>query len=754
MAVKRHRRLTCFLVGALASAYFAGVAEAQREGTRLCAGCHRDVYRSYIRTGMGRSFYRPSPENMVEDFTRKNTFYHQPSNSYFTMIRRGGEYYQRRYQLDSSGKQINVLEKRIDYVMGSGNHARAYLHRTASNTLIELPLGWYAEKGGYWAMNPGYDRPHHDGFRRLITYDCMFCHNAYPKIPVGHQQQFATPVYEGELPEGIDCQRCHGPGKRHAQLAAMPGVRLEDIRNSIGNPSRLTAQDQMELCMVCHLETTSFPLPNAIERYNRGPFSYQPGEPMGSFILNFDHAPGTGHQNKFELVNAAYRLRRSACFLQSKGKLLCTTCHNPHNIPRGEAAQRHYTAVCRQCHAAAFEQEVKAGKHTRAMNCIDCHMPKRRTEDVVHVIATDHYIQRQMPRGDLLADRPERHATGANAYRGQVVLYYPETLPNTPENELYLAVAQVKQRSNLTEGIAQLTAAIQKYAPRRAEYYLELAEALESNGQLAKAVPVYQEAVERSPKFAFGLLKLGTALRHSHRYADAAKTLRRAASVEPDGAVTWNELGLTYRALGRNTDAVAALAKAVKLNPDLPEAHNNLGILWFARREPAHAEAAFREAIRIQPDYADAHGNMANLLAAAGRFTDARDHFEIALRLRPRDAATRYNYAMLLGRTGHFNEAQRELETSLRTDPKFVDAHELLGNMLMAKGQAREAVPHYRAAVRIEPQSGRAQLGLGAALAAVGDTKAAIVHLREAAASSDASAREQAAKALRQLEKK
>jgi hypothetical protein len=48
--------------------------------------------------------------------------------------------------------------------------------------LVELPLAWYAEKGGY------------QGFRRKIGYDCMFCHNGYPNIPAGHDQPFAEPV--------------------------------------------------------------------------------------------------------------------------------------------------------------------------------------------------------------------------------------------------------------------------------------------------------------------------------------------------------------------------------------------------------------------------------------------------------------------------------------------------------------------------------------------------------------------------------
>jgi predicted CXXCH cytochrome family protein len=753
VVVRPYRRLAGTLLGALAAACLMGDVHAQSEDSRVCAGCHPKVWETYHRTGMGRSFYRPSPERMVEDFTGKNTFYHQPSDSYFRMHRRDGKYYQERYQIDSSGEPVNVMEKQIDYIMGSGNHSRAYLHRTAANTLVELPLAWYAEKGGYWAMNPGYDRPDHDGFRRPITYDCMFCHNAYPGIPAGHEQPFSQPVYSGALPEGIDCQRCHGPGSRHAQLAATAGAKREDIRNAIVNPSRLSAQRQMEVCMACHLETTSFPLPNAIQRYDRGPFSYRPGEPLSDFILNFDHAPGTGREDKFEIVNAAYRLRRSACFLQSNGKMLCTTCHNPHDIPRGEEAARHYTAVCRQCHASDFDKLVAAGKHTRADGCVDCHMPKRRTEDVVHVAATDHYIQRRKPTGDLLAERPERQETGADKYRGPVALYYPETLPHTPDNDLYLAVAQVKQGSNLAQGIGQLTAAIEKHSPQRAEFYLDLADALQDNGQLAKALPVYREAVRRNPKFALGLQKLGKALRRSEQYPEAADVLKQAATLAPEGALTWHELGLTYRALGRSGEAVAAIGKAVELDPDLPEGHNNLGIIWFAGGEQGRAEAAFREAIRIRPEYADAHGNLANLLSGAGTFVEARDQFEIALRQRPGDAATRYNYAMLLGRTGHFDEAQRELEASLRADPEFADAHQLLGDLLMAKSQAKDAVPHYREVLRIKPESSRAQFGLGAALVATGDVGSAVPYLQKAAAGPDAATRTQAAEMLRQLGK-
>jgi predicted CXXCH cytochrome family protein len=722
----------------------AACALAQRDRSRVCAGCHEAIWETYRRTAMGRSFAQPTPENTP---AAGAAFYHAPSESYFTMLQRGGEYFQRRHQMDANGREINVMEKRVDYVMGSGAHARAYLHRTPADTLIELPLGWYSEKGGHWAMNPGYDRPDHDGFRRLITYDCMFCHNAYPKIPAGSEKPWAEPVYEGELPGGIDCERCHGPGARHMELAGRQGATADAardlVRRAIVNPARLSPERQLEICMACHLETTSFPLPNAIQKYGRRPFSFRPGEPLADFILNFDHAPGTGREDKFEFVSAAYRMRKSACFVKSSGKMLCTTCHNPHDAPRGEAAAVRYNSVCRRCHGGP----LSAAAHTGQDGCIDCHMPKRRTEDVVHAVVTDHHIQRRKPAGDLLAERAERQ----DAYRGEVVPYYPAALPRTAEGDLYRAVAQVKQKSNLKAGIAQLTAAIAKHAPRRAEWHLDLAEALDNGGQPARALASYREVVRLDPSSAVGWQRLGTALRRSSLHAEGAAALERSIKLAPARAMTWHELGLTYRLLGRTAEAAAALEKAIERDPEMPEAHNNLGILRAGVGDAASAEASFREAIRIKPSYADAHGNLANLLAAGGRLAEAQAEFDRALRLLPDDAGTRYDYAMLLGRLGRYDDAQRELENSLRADPAFAAAHELLGDLLLARNQPQEAASRFREAVKLRPDSPRANFGLGMALAALGDGAGAIPHLRKAAAGPDGAIRQRATAALQQM---
>lgn len=701
---------------------------------------------------MGRSFYPPSAANTIGDSNKTVRFYHKPSDSYFTMFERDGRLYQRRYQLGIDGKETNSLEKQIDFVLGSGNHARTYLSRTTRNTLVELPLGWYAEKGGYWAMNPGYDRPDHPGLTRNVTYGCMFCHNGIPQIPASSRESGAEPVFSGTLPAGIDCQRCHGPGGRHVKAAGSRGT-PENIRAAIVNPARLSPERQLEVCMQCHLETTSRRLPSAIVRYERAPFSYIPGEPLGDFTIHFDEARSAAADDRFQIVSAAYRLRQSSCFRKSEGALSCTTCHNPHAAPRGEEAAQHYTQVCRGCHAAPFDKLVAAGRHTQSAACADCHMPKRRTDDAVHVVMTDHYIQRHKPGRDLLAPINEQPETDANAYRGRVELYYPRELPQGPERDLYLAIAQVSQKSNLKEGVEELAAAIDKYRPESMEYYLQLADAWIDSGQLAKAIPLQEEAVRRAPDSLVALRKLGVSLRESGQAGRSVEVLKRALQVSPSDAATWHQLGLDYLAQGVKSEAGTAFEKATTLDPDMAEAWNSLGGVWIESGDLKRAEAALREAIRIQPDYAEAHSNLGNTLSSAGNFAEASYHFEAAIRYRPAYAAARFNYAVALARVRRFREAQRQVEIALKSDPASPEAHDLLGNLLMADGKLSPAVEQYRQAIRIRPQFGRAQLDLGVALAEAGNRTEALPYLRQAAESPQPAVREEALQTLKEMGK-
>ena len=313
----------------------------------MCAQCHSDIAATYRKTGMGRSFRKVRSEKDLDAAAPAKPFYHAASNSFFNMVFRNGAWFQRRWQTGFDGKETNVDEKRVDYVLGSGNHSRTLLHLTEQNTLQELPLGWYSEKGGFWGMNPGYDRPDYAGSVRPIYYECMFCHNGYPKIPEGAQRDAAQATYLQPLPEGIDCQRCHGPGQSHVDKASQ-GDPAQVVRAAIVNPARLNPDREMEVCLQCHLETSNQKLPHAIVRFDRAPFSYVPGQPLADFEVDFDRAPGKN--TGFEIAQAGYRFRESQCFLKSGRRQRASMHHLPQSSrhsPRGGGRLPLQPGLCR-----------------------------------------------------------------------------------------------------------------------------------------------------------------------------------------------------------------------------------------------------------------------------------------------------------------------------------------------------------------------------------------------------------------------
>jgi len=711
---------------------------------------------------MGRSFYKPSPATAAD--TTSHPFYHEASGTYIEMIERNGKFFQRRWQKGFDGRETNIDEKQVDYVMGSGNHGRTYLHVTSRGTMQQLPLGWYPDRGGYWAMTPGFDRPDYPGSTRVITYECVFCHDAYPQIPKGHEEVGATPVFTQPLPEGIDCQRCHGPGALHVETASKPGAKAAEIRAAIVNPKKLTGDREMEVCMQCHLETSTQNLPHDLRKFDRGPFSYSPGQPLGDFRLTFDRAGGMGE--RFEVAQGAYRMRESQCFLKSEGKLRCTTCHDPHDIPRGEQATAHYNQVCQTCHgstakAGAFEAMPASPPHSAAANCISCHMPKRRTDDAVYIVMTDHFIRARQPAGDLTAAKREIPESETPPYRGEVVPYYPKNMASTTtpparreqEAELYGAVSQIVEHSNMSGGVPLLEGLVEKYKPAQPEFYADLADGLTAVGNVAKGLQYYEEAAQHAPGSALILRRLGSAQMDAGQLPRAEATLRRVTTLAPEDAGAWGMLAQVVMREGRAPEAMALFRRSIGIDPEVAEIHISLGSLLLAGGDSAGAEKEFREAMRIEPNLPQAHMNLASVLASRGNAFagEARFHFERSIQLKPDYAEARLNYARLLYSLGEMDEAEKQVSGSVATNARVPEAHELWGLLLGRRNDLQGAVREFGEAVKLRPDLWSAQYELGVALGKSRDFAGAEEHLKLAAEGSDPEVKAAAENILRRL---
>ena len=154
----------------------AATRQARYVGSSACTPCHAEIAQTYARTGMGRSFYPMSKAVAAAvDLTRRNEIEVPPSGLRYRMAEREGRYFMRQFVLDTRGRETAVDEREMLYVVGSGNHSRAFLTQ-AGDKLYQMPVCWYPQDS-VWDLCPGYEHEN-DRFTREIGNTCVFCHNA------------------------------------------------------------------------------------------------------------------------------------------------------------------------------------------------------------------------------------------------------------------------------------------------------------------------------------------------------------------------------------------------------------------------------------------------------------------------------------------------------------------------------------------------------------------------------------------------
>jgi tetratricopeptide (TPR) repeat protein len=371
-------------------------------------------------------------------------------------------------------------------------------------------------------------------------------------------------------------------------------------------------------------------------------------------------------------------------------------------------------------------------------------MWKGRTSDAVHVVMTDHYIQRFKPKRDLLAPIKETSPT----YRGEVIPYYPKSFAEVPDGELYLAIAQTENSSNLETGVLRLRQALEKNKPDNPTFYLAMGAAYSKSGKNKEAIPWYEEAIRRRPDYQQALRMLALTLAASGDLTRAAEVGEKAAATgHPDTTVLTN-LGSVYLQQGRLDDAKRVLERALTINPDLPDATVFLGLQASRKGDAVRAESLFRSAINMQPDFSEPHNNLASILARQGKYPEAEFHFSKAVEGNPMDPQVRHNYGVLLANMGSLDKALTELKEAARLNPRSAQFHLDLGNALVQAGDDSQAEQEYRGLIEQDNANGEAHLRLAELLTRRGKSEDARQHYERAAESPNLKVRKAALTAL------
>ncbi len=226
-----------------------------------------------------------------------------------------------------------------------------------------------------------------------------------------------------------------------------------------------------------------------------------------------------------------------------------------------------------------------------------------------------------------------------------------------------------------------------------------------SEEDMKKAVPFFEQAVEKDPRFALAYAAI------ADNYVLAADTY-----ISPREAFS---------------KAKQAALKAIELDDSLAEAHASLGFVHFHYDwDWAAADKECRRAIELNPQSAQSYTIYMHYLAGIGRFDEANKFGARALELDPLSVSTHFFLgwsALFAGRNG---DAIAKLSKAVELDPSNDWVRMFLGRAYLFNGMPQRAIEEMETAERLNPDDSYALGYLGYGYAVTGRRADALKILR------------------------
>jgi hypothetical protein len=146
----------------------------------------------------------------------------------------------------------------------------------------------------------------------------------------------------------------------------------------------------MAVCLQCHLGDPAA----TVILTAPGASLYRPGLSPSEWLVTEPRS--TAATGELRVSAQGGRLMRSACYLESAGKLDCLTCHNPHVTVRFEGRpEDHFRRICLTCHGVddcGTDPPARDATVPRD-DCVSCHMARTAPVDQPRATYTDHWIR-------------------------------------------------------------------------------------------------------------------------------------------------------------------------------------------------------------------------------------------------------------------------------------------------------------------------------------------------------------------------
>jgi tetratricopeptide (TPR) repeat protein len=505
------------------------VEQSGHSGDEACARCHSAIYDSYQKTPMAHA------SGPAIDGLTPAEFTHKDSGVHYRIYSEKGRAW---LSFDRPGDPAVQGKRELLYFIGSGHRGRSYLFEI-DGFLFESPVNWYAHKR-MWDMAPAYQAAKEIPLNLPAYASCLHCHVSDMRPPAKDtDNRYPSPPF---LHNGVSCERCHGPGARHAD------------GGPIVNPAKLAPTRRDEVCMQCHLEGKV-----AIERPGHHAYEFRPGDELSDYVRYF--VLTDSQAGNLGAVSQVEALAQSQCKKKSGDAMSCTSCHNPHQSPDPADRVAYYRGKCLACHGAT----LPAKHHEKQPDCLTCHMPAAASSDVAHTEVTDHRIlRRPQIEAHLLqhatndpslprlvpfpaADKPQSDPrdlalaweslveSGMTVAEPQAKSLLSKALKQSPEDPALLsALGYLEQKRGAPENARALYEKALAVDPDLVDAATNLAVIEARAGQMEKAITLWQKAFDHAPARSSIGLNLARAYCNEGKTAEARASILRVLDFNPD----------------------------------------------------------------------------------------------------------------------------------------------------------------------------------------------------------------------------
>lgn len=598
-------------------------------GIETCKKCHYDKWETFIHTGMGQSFGHADTSKSIASVDRDSYLYDSLLELSYHPYWSHNQLFLSEFRL-TKRDTTHVKNQLVDYVIGSGQHTNSHIFNI-NGYLHQLPFTWYAQEGKL-DLPPGYENGGNERFLRKIGLECMSCHNAMPTgFVLGSQNKFE------EVPQGIDCERCHGPGGIHVSRMLKGDYVDTAIATdySIVNPKKLTTQLQFELCQRCHLQG------NTVLAEGKSFFDFKPGMVL-SKLMDVYLPRYEGGEDQFIMASHVDRFKQSKCFIQNSSSFNCTSCHNPHVSVKETNIQK-FNSTCQGCH-----KETKTNNCTEEIgllekakfNCVECHMPSSGSIDIPHVTVHDHYIRR--PRSKEVDTTEKGRFMGLVAvnnlsptYRSKAMAYMQQY--ERFEGQPYYLDSAAQYLSKMGNAYDNIKLWVQYYYLK--EDFKSIVDLVHQKN--VDEVLAELNTQDYSNSDAWTLYRIGQAFNSFNQKEISLRFMEKAVELAPYQLDFQNKLGTAYNSLVETNKAKSTFEFILNEYPNHKEALNNLGFIALRTGEQEKAEELIKRALVEDPDYELAWLNLANLYFLQQNQQEVKKALEQVLRINPENTQAR-----------------------------------------------------------------------------------------------------------------